>query len=405
MPGEYLCIENRPMLINIHTVKKTSTIFCVLLITTSSFAQRSKDSRLEDSIFSWAAIPALKVSAYARAFTPAQLKHPGLFAQWLQKSYIPTGALDFSYAVAEPNKKDEVQPYGTGINAAIWRAMWDKSGTKVVRQPHSENPIYMLTNYIIDAEPVPMLTIPGRAVFTRRSPDIEKAFAGSSERRNRFVRQLQLENHPQVGKYIIQYYGCDGDGCQPRVAVYLAPNNKLPIRRLTRGEVLDLVEQAIPAELPRVQRIIPNEKQLAESRLKSHLANLRNKYRNSLNAPAETRNPDPIDMTDIFNRDDIFDTEDAKNFNNNTYGIYTYETGVLQKSRQDQPLWICISWKPADIQYLPYEREIHRSMVTHFNFDYVYDHFFRPDSAKNRPYTILNEAVQKTHVGAFKKKK
>lgn len=215
-------------------IKKATTIICLMFAVVSSFAQRSKDEQLEDSVFTWNGIPKLKSATYPRTFTPAQLKHPELFAQWLQKSYIPVGALDFSYAIAEPNNKDEVQPYGTGINAAMWRAMWDKAGSKVVRQPHSENGIFIITNSIIDAEPVDMLTNPGRAVFTWVSPDIEKAFAGS-KRWNQFLRQLKLEAHPQIGKYIIKYYGCSGDGCQPRVAVYLAPNNKLPIRQLTRG--------------------------------------------------------------------------------------------------------------------------------------------------------------------------
>lgn len=377
--------------------------FLLLLTVISSHAQRSRDAQLEDSIFSWKSIPTLKPAGYPRPFTPAQLKLPALFMQWLKKSYIPVGALDFSYAIAEPNKKEEVQPYGAGINAAIWRAMWDKAGTKVIRQPHSETPVWMLTNNIIDAEPILMLTTPGRAVFTRRSPDIEKAFAGSSERRNKLVRALQLEKHPQIGKYIIQYYGCNGDGCQPMVAVYLAPNNKLPIRQLTRGEVLDMIEQAIPAQKQRFENIIPNEKHLAESRVKLNLKKLRDKYRNSLNALAEMRNSN-IDMTDIFNGDDIFDNEDAKRLNYSTIGMYTYEDNVLQKSKQDQPLWICISWKPTDIQYNPYEREIHRSMITHFNFDYVYDYFFRPENVKNKPYTILNEDIQKTHLASYKKK-
>lgn len=384
-------------------MKKATILFCLLFIAINSFCQRDKSSQLEDSIFTWKAIPKLSASSYPRTFTPAQIKHPELFAQWLQKSYFPVGALDFSYAIAEPNKKEEMQPYGTGINAAIWRAMWDKTNTKVIRQPHSENPIFMITNNIIDAEPVSMLTIPGRAVFTWLSPEIEKAFAGS-KRRNEFLRQLKLEEHPQIGKYIIKFYGCTGDGCQPRVAVYLAPNNKLPIRQLTRGEVLDMIEQAIPAQKQRFENIIPNEKHLAESRVKLNLKKLRDKYRSSLNIPAEMRNSN-IDITDIFNGDDIFDNEDAKRFNYPTIGIYTYEDNLLQKSKMDQPLWICISWKPTDEQYMPFEREIHRSMITHFNFDYVYDYFFNPERVKNKPYVILNEDQQKAHLASYKSKK
>lgn len=389
--------------------KKTITLFCLLFAVINIFAQRDKDEQLEDSIFSWKPIPKLVPASYSRTFTAAQLKYPELFAQWLRKSYIPKGALDFSYAVAEPNKKDEVQPYGTGINAAIWRAMWDNPGTKVVRQPHSENPIYMLTNYIIDAEPVRMLCGPGQAVFMRRSSDINKAFVGSSERRNEFVKQLQLEKHPQIGKYNIQYYGCDGDGCQPLIAVYLLPGNKLPIRQLTRGEILNLIEKAIPVEITiaknklkstfghRPSSLQEEYKRFDETVLpkwKSNLEKLKKQYSSSLLEPAEISDANGIEMINIFNGDNIFAEDDLVK-KQNTYGMYTYEDEVLEKSKKDQPLWVCISWKPTDMQYSAYEREIHRSMTTHFNFDYVFDYFFQPKNVQHKSYTILNESLQK----------
>jgi hypothetical protein len=186
----------------------------------------------------------------------------------------------------------------------MWRANWDDAGAKVIRQPHSENRLYIVTNTILDAEPIPMLTLPGQAVFTRLSPDINRAFAGNSQYKNQKVKQLNLENHPQIGKYIIQYYGCVGDGCMPQVAVYLTPNGKLPIRQLTKGEVLDRIEQAIPAERRGIESLMPNEKQVAVERVRTHIETLRKKYSNSLNMPAYLRNSD-LDMTDIFNRDDI----------------------------------------------------------------------------------------------------
>ena len=388
--------------------------------TFSGTAQQSKDAALEDSIFTWQKYMPLKPSAYPRPFTPYQQKLPDVFMEWVRKSYIPIGAIDKSFAIAEPDKKEDVSPYAVGINAEMWKATWDNTGKKVIRTPHSSNPVYILTNHILDAEPVRMLTIPGRSVFMRRSPEIEKAFKGSSERINAFVKQLQLENHPQIGKYIIQYYGCDGDGCQPRVAVYLAPHNKLPIRQLTRGEVLDMIERAIPSEITvaknklkstyghRPQSLQEEYKRFDETVLpkwKTNLEKLKKQYSNSLQVPAELKNSNGIAMINIYNGDDIFDTEDAQRFKNNTYGIYTYEDGVLQKSKQDQPLWVCIGWQPTDINQSPYSREIHRSMVTHFNFDYVYNHFFAPEKNNKQPYVLLNPEAQKENIANIKKEK
>lgn len=400
-------------------MKKYIALICLLLIAISSPAQQTKNSMLQDSVFTWNGIPKLKTADYPRPFTPRQLEYPGLFAQWLQQSYTPIGALDFSLAVAEPNQTDEVQPYGTGLKAAMWSPMWDRSGTKVVKTAHSEYSVFVVTNVIIDAEPIPMLSNPGRSVFVRRSPDVEKAFMGSSERMNQFVKQFKLEDHPQIGKYSFQYFGCDGDGCQPLVAVYLAPGNKLPIRQLSRGEVLDMSEQAIPAEALAAREKIKKENSYRMDeqekwlkhfedetlpRWKANIQKLRDKYSQSLNEPAEMKTNSGIRMINFYNGDDLFDTEDAIRLKSNTYGIYTYEDGVLEKSKQDQPLWICISWNPADIQNPPYLREIHRSMVTHFNFDYAYDYFFDPEKVKNKPYTASNETIQKAHLASYMEK-
>ncbi|MFT4019676.1 MAG: hypothetical protein QM668_22120 [Agriterribacter sp.] len=388
--------------------------------TFSATAQQSKDEVLQDSVFAWGSYAPLKPSSYPRTFTPYQQKLPDVFTQWIRKSYIPIGAIDKTFAIAEPNDKGEVSPYVVGVNAEMWKAAWDNTGKKVIRTPHSSNPVYILTNHILDAAPVPMLTIPGRAVFMRRSPEIEKAFKGSSERINAFVKQLQLENHPQIGKYIIQYFGCDGDGCQPGVAVYLSPNNKLPIRQLTRGEVLEIIEQSIPAEITvaknklkstfghRPESLQQEYKRFDETVLpkwKANLEKLKKQYSNSLQVPAELKNSNGISMINIYNGDDIFDTEDAQRFKNNTYGIYTYEDDVLQKSKQDQPLWICIGWMPAGMQHDFYSREIHRSMVTHFNFDYVYNYFFAPEKNNKQPYTLLNPEIQKENIANIQKEK
>jgi hypothetical protein len=402
-------------------MKNEIILYCLLLTGIGATAQRSKDSQLEDSIFSWKSIPTLNAKAYPRTFTQEQLKHPELFAQWLQQSYIPIGALDYSYALAEPNKKGEVQPYGTGINAAMWTAMWDNSFKKVIRQPHTENPIYLLSNNIIDAEPIPMLTVPGRSVFMRRSPELEKAFMGSSEKKNQFVHNLKLEQHPQIGNYLIQYYGCDGDGCMPRVAVYLTPDGRLPIRQLSRGEVLDLCEQAIPLEAEKAREKISGENRAYGAaaqqkwithfnketvpRWKSGIQKLRSKYANSLNEPAELKTSNGIAMINFYNGDDLFDTEDSHKKKLNTYGIYTYKEGILEKSRQNAPLWICISWTPTDLNNSPYAREIHRSMITHFNFEYVFNYFFQPEKVQHKPYTVLNEAVQRSHLVSYQSKK
>ncbi len=381
-------------------MKQILLILFFLIATLRSDAQRTKNALLEDSILPWKPMSALVPSKYPWTISPAQQKLPALFFDWIKKSHQLVGAVNKSYALAEPNKKDEVSSYAVGVNAAVWKADWDNSGKVVKNQPHSEVPIQILSNYIIDATPISLLTIPGRPVFFRRSQYPEQTFADWIYG-NKLIKHFQLEKHPQIGKYIIQYYGCTGEGCQPMVAVYLAPNNKLPIRQLTRGEVLDMSEAAIPGEIKRLlgDPITVNNNYLKEKyaarakeletveapKWKTNIEKLRKQYRNSLNEPAFIRNINGIHMSNFEYGDDIFEPSTTRKF-----AVYTYEDGVMENSKKDKPLWICINWMPVVETGDVYSREIHRSMTNYFNFDYVYDYFFNPEKVKGQPYGIRN---------------
>lgn len=382
-----------------------SLLFSISLL--QLHAQRTKDAQLEDSIFAWKAMAPLVPSKYPWAISAAQQKLPALFFDWIKKSHQLVGAVNKSYSLAEPNKKEEVSAYAVGVNAAVWRAEWDNSGKVVKNAPHSEVPIQVLTNYIIDAQPISLLSIPGRPVFSRRSPNPQETFK-HWDYASKLIKQFDLENHPQIGKYIIQYYGCTGEGCQPLVAVYLAPNNKLPIRQLTRGEVLDMCEAAIPAEAERLkgepikvnnsylkQKYDDKAKQIETIQIpkwKANIEKLRKQYRNSLNEPAFVHNVNGIHMVNLENGDDLFEKS-----NTELFGIYTYEPGVMENSKKDKPLWICINWMPVIETGSVYSREIHRSMTQFFNFDYVYNYFFAPEKVKGQSYAIRNpEQFQQT---------
>lgn len=388
-------------------------LFLVLLVETIvATAQRTKNEQLEDSIIAWKPLPALVPSAYPWAISPAQQKLPALFFDWIKKSHQLVGAVNKSYALAEPSKKDEVSSYAVGVNAAVWKAEWDNSGKIVKNQPHSEVPIQIITNYLIDATAISLLTIPGRPVFFRRSQNPDETFTDWGYG-DKLVKQFQLEKHPQIGKYIVQYYGCVGEGCQPMVAVYLAPNNRLPIRQLTHGEVLDMCEAAIPGEIKRLlgNPITVNNNYLKEKyaarakeletiqapKWKANIEKLRKLYSNSLNEPAFIRSINGIYMVDFENGDDIFETTGSRKF-----AVYTYENGVMENSKQDKPLWICINWMPVIETGTVYSRELHHSMISYFNFDYVYNYFFDPEKVKAQPYAIRNAAQFKQTAARIK---
>ena len=379
--------------------------FLVLLVLLSfnTNAQRTKDAALEDSIFAWLPMAPLKPGSYPYTVSAANQKLPTLFFDWIKKTHFLVGAVSKPFAVAEPNKKDEPMPAGVGVFAATYKAMWDNVGKAVTRTPHTELAIQIMSNVIYGQQILTSLSTPNKPVFTLRSSAENEAFKNDALRTG-LIKEYNLSNHPQINKYKYWYFGCDGTGCLPNVVVYLAPGNKLPIRQLSRGEVLNLIETAIPAEAEKARKKIIAENSYRKDaqakwlkqfenetrpKWKVNVDKLKKQYAQSLNQPAETKNVNGIAMINIFNGDDIFE-----NSNTTMYGIYTYEDGVMEKSKGDKPLWIAITWVPAPKTSAVYHREQHKSMMQHFNFDYAYNYFFDPEKVKGQSYTILNEEAR-----------
>ena len=378
----------------------------IFLISISTNAQRTKDERLEDSIFAWQPLKALNPGGYPGAISTGKQKLPTVFFDWIKKSHKLVGAVSIPFAVAEPNKKDELMPQGVGIFAATYRAMWNNAGNAVTKMPHTEMAVQIATNVIFGQEIIAMLATPAKPVFILRSADENEAFK-RNDNFKKLIKEYNFSNHPQISKYKYWYFGCEGTACLPNVVVYLAPDNKLPIRQLTRGEVLDLTEAALAPEAEKLRKKIIAENSYRKDaqekwlkhfeeetrpKWKSNLDKLRRQYANSLQTPAAIKNPNGINITHIFNGDDIFEDN-----NSTMLGIYIYEDGVMEKSKGDKPLWLAISWVPAsENNSLVYHKELHRSMVEQFNFDYAYNYFFNPSENKGESYMIRNPQAQKS---------
>ncbi|MBN7811000.1 hypothetical protein J0A68_08540 [Algoriphagus sp. H41] len=381
-------------------MKKQTLLFLVTAFAIPAFSQRSRSQALEDSVFAWKGMAPLKPESYSRTFTPAQQKLPAVVFDWIKQSYLPLGAIDESFAGALPNKKDAVEPYGIGASAVMWKATWSSDGKKVVKGPASSSAIFVFTNHLPDAIPVQLLSRASSPVFTRRSADPAKTFKDWSYG-DRLIKEFDLQSDPQIGKYPIQYYGCTGEMCQPLVAVFLAPGNRLPIRQLTRGEVLTRIEAAISSEIDvrksklkssyghrpeSLQEEITRFETTVLPKWKGNMDKLRKESEGRLDQPAYLKY-EGIGINDLENGNEVFSEDDAR------HGVYTYEDGVLEKSKGDQPLWVVVAWWPANQDQMPYLRENHRSMSTRFNFDYAYSYFFDPEKVKAVAYQPRNAAA------------
>lgn len=381
-------------------MKKLALFFLFAAFATPAFSQQSNNQALEDSVFAWKVMAPLKPESYSRTFTPAQQKIPPVVFDWIKQSYIPIGAIDESFAGALPNKKGAVEPYGIGASAVMWRAEWSSDMKTVRKAAHSSSGIFVFTNHIPDAKSVEMLSQANSPVFTRRSADPAKTFKDWSYG-DRLIKEFDLQSNPQIGKYSIQYYGCTGEMCQPLVAVFLAPGNKLPIRQLTRGEVLNRIEAAISSEIEvrksklkssyghrpeSLQEEITRFETTVLPKWRENMDKLRKENEGRLDQPAYLKY-EVVGINDLENGNEIFIEDDAR------HGVYTYEDGVLEKSKGDRPLWVVVAWWPANQDQMPYLREIHRSMSNQFNFDYAYDYFFDPEKVKGIAYQPRNAAA------------
>jgi len=357
-------------------------------------AQFTQKQSIEDSVFGWLKVYHLKGAKESkkldnRVFSIAQLSVCDSLVNWMQASYLPKGGIGdirkniFPKAGAYDTYKS-AWPQGYGATAYTWDVIYNSQG-KAERKQESEIPWDISAN-AVPGWPIPILSTATWYYFTMPS------FEGRDEE-----KQMQDLSKVESLKPYITFWVKNIEAGNGTEYVLLCKNNKSPFIKITKGEYLQLLEEAIPKAYQEEKKKIYDQnkdKQKSIDYLMGYLdeknnkrmtclKNNKEKYKNRLLETAETFAAQPDIM--LENYQDVFEGNGSMPFK---YPIYTIDPAMYELCKEDKPQWILASWywSPSN----PQQKFMHESIINNFNFDYVYNFFFAPEKVKGQLYKPLH---------------
>ena len=173
-------------------------------------------------------------------YSPAQLSIAQLFANWMQASYLPKGALgdviQIRNAKLSPyNQNTAAHPNGYGALAKLYMQLMYDANKKIV--PLTSDSV----NWGIEAngfygEPVDTISTPQRAYFTL--PTFEQQGYGTE-----LDQAADVSRHPVLKQFPTRFVRDCRTG-NKRVVV-LTKDHRHPFVTVTKGEYLQALEAAV----------------------------------------------------------------------------------------------------------------------------------------------------------------
>ncbi len=367
-------------------------------------AQVISSQSIEDSVIGWMKLYHFKgvktgMKVDSKVYSAGQLSICDSFANWIQASYLPKGGLgDVKKFVSEKlglyNQYMAGMPQSYGAYAKTYTELKYNSSHQLVPYTNSHVWMAVAANGIPNGWPVMDICTPTQYYFTL-------PMAATEVSEDNVLQQLDISSNANIKSYTSFWVKNLGYG-RGKEQVLLSKGNKSPFTILTKAEFLQALENAIPvfyekekkrifeAEQGNRQNLVIPMKQLDEKivRYKTGLANTREKYRNRLSEPAMTSyQPNLVDLDfgrDIFTSQYLTDPETTQT----RYPVYTVDPALAALCKTDNPQWILISWDywPGDAT----EQQQHDAIISHFNFEYIYNFFFAPEKVKGRSYQPID---------------
>lgn len=378
-------------------MKKTITLLFLIVISTSVTGQ--KYDYYKDEYIGWIKMYKFKGAAKTaqvenKKYSIAQLSLIDSFANWMQASYTPKGALGDIIKYVSPktgiyneNKYNAAVPHSYGARAASYLYL-KKSGTGWTPENNLAYGWTICANEIplnyrhqdFETGKVCLFTLPA----LREEDQDEQALYG-------------LSKYPAINKYI--HHVSPKYASSLRINhVILSKNNVNPFIQLTIGEALQYAEDALPVKLAEelknirannigrqaeIERLSGYQEQNF-ARCRETLALMKEKYKNRLHEPAYTSGGI---ISDLQNGYDFFTKAKV-----NEQGRLDKTTPLLRVRpemealcKTDKPQWIMIKWYGGGMNDLPF-KHMHESIINNFDFDYVYNFFFEPEKVKGVGY-------------------
>lgn len=393
------------------------TLIAVFIVS-ASFSQAVVVPRetLADSTLGWIKVynfpPATKpVLRDDRTYSVRQLSICNEFANWIQASYMPKGSLgDVKKAALDKltpyNQIKKALPQSYGAYALSYISL--KRNQQGRLEPYDATSF----NWSIYAngeigDYVDVICTPEQYYFY--IPGENESENMQSDGYLADARKLfDYSRHPVLKNYIY-YYQPKGIRTSPMFVVLLCKDNKLPYVQITKGEYLDQLAGAIERKYGNdIEEVKKNweegktrDKVLLETADK-HLQVVaifnenKEKYKNRLQEKATVYTEQPNEF--LSEGVDLFEGTGNSSYK---YPIYKYDPAKAALTKTDQPQWIVISWDLEGSNLSePYLKHMHESIISNFNFDYVYNYFFYPEKVKGQSYKPLRSPLFKEEVVA-----
>ncbi len=93
----------------------------------------------------------------------------------------------------------------------------------------------------------------------------------------------------------------------------------------------------------------------------------------------------------LENNPDVFDEAGAAA---RRFPVYKIDPAPAALAKSDAPQWILVLWD-GNIATDPIAKQLHDAILNNFNFDYLYDFVFNPETVKGQPYKPLRAPAAK----------
>jgi hypothetical protein len=357
---------------------------------TAPSAQPIHPVSIEGQVLGWIKIYDYKgatqsITMDLRVYSPAQFSIARLFANWMQASYLPTGALGDVVQIRNEklgpyNQNTAALPQSYGAYAKLYTDLKYDANKKLTPLTNSHVAWSIEANGFY-GNSSDALSTPEHYYFTLpiSGNELDKA---------------DVSRHPVLGQFptYFQRMGQTGN----RKYVLLSKDHRLPFVTITKGQYLDALDVAIgrwrSAEKKRITEAEQGDQKRIDIAMKdvdertakrtAVLARNREKYRDRLQETAEL----PTDQADLMleNSPDVFERAGASG---KKLPVYTIDPRLVELCKTDAPQWIVMSWTTNLND--PVSLSLHEAILNNVNVQYIYDYFFDPDKVKGQPYKPL----------------
>lgn len=339
--------------------------------------------------------PPVEKTLANRVYSAKQIGYSQQFVEWMQQSYFPKGCLGNAgyYQNAIPKFSGTNSRLGNAINEhlAALPHMYGAFSKMYMFLKKDEAGRFTPQNnfgayWRIEVNQLQHISLPVSFISSANDyyfivPDFTdnaKGYSNDDKAASNltgFDKSLKAYKHFYIPPKIVEE--------DQQYVVLMSKDNAVPFEKVTIGEFFTQAEN----QLPNWQKITPVSAENF-SLAQKNLNRLKEKYKRRWNEIAEIKlSSSQIMLQDFVNskegNTDLFDNKDmyGKKDETPTFAILKVKKEALTLCKTDQPQWLVIRWTMG-MPNSAFNKHLHESIMTNFNFDYVYDYFFGPNPNK-----------------------